>query len=93
MVDVVGEWEVVGLGLWVDDAESFEVAEVFAVGCTEFDEVGRLVWSGIEGFRFGGFGGGGGGGGREAQTLKLKQHYLAGNIASRLWIAERYLEW
>lgn len=48
MVDGVGEWELVGFGLGVDDAERFEVSDVFAVGCTEFDEVGWLGWRRIE---------------------------------------------
>lgn len=35
----VGEGELFGVGLGGDDTQRFEIAEVFAVGCTELDEV------------------------------------------------------
>ncbi|PON43641.1 hypothetical protein TorRG33x02_333220 [Trema orientale] len=41
-VDLVGERKLVGVGVRVEDAEGFEVAEVFAVGCTELDEAMRV---------------------------------------------------
>lgn len=40
-VDVVGEGEVPGFGVGVDNAEAFKVPEIFAVGSAELDEAGR----------------------------------------------------
>lgn len=44
VVGGVGEREFVGFRIGVDDAEGFQVAEVFAVGSAELDEVGIGIW-------------------------------------------------
>lgn len=40
LVDGLRGWEVAGLGVWVDNAYSFEVANVFTVRSAEFEVKG-----------------------------------------------------
>ncbi|PON76895.1 hypothetical protein PanWU01x14_032150 [Parasponia andersonii] len=88
-VDLVGERKLVGVGVRVENAEGFEVAEVFAVGCTELDEAMRVKrwrwrWRGRGYYVW--FGGTGEiKRGIEGESERVELHsFLAGNVTNSL---------